>query len=88
MKILETRVYRGPNLYALRPVLRLKVDLGELEDFPTMKLPGFNERLLALLPTLSEHGCSYNEPGGFVRRRDRQDRIRDDRRRVRGDWRQ
>src|SRR5262249_57762060 len=30
--------------------------------------PGFAERLLAWIPTLSEHGCSYNEPGGFVRR--------------------
>ncbi|MET7273913.1 hypothetical protein ABZS59_22390 [Streptomyces flaveolus] len=28
------------------------------------------------------------EPSGFVRRRDRQGRIREDRRRVRGDWRQ
>ncbi|MGN9758041.1 hypothetical protein [Streptomyces sp. SD31] len=28
------------------------------------------------------------EPGDFVRRRDRQDRIRDDRRRAREDWRQ
>ncbi|MFD0008784.1 hypothetical protein ACFVJ4_41345 [Streptomyces sp. NPDC127178] len=28
------------------------------------------------------------EPGDFVRRRDRQDRIRDDRRRTREDWRQ
>jgi hypothetical protein len=28
------------------------------------------------------------EPGDFVRRRDRQDRIREDRRRARGDWRQ
>ena len=68
MKILETRVYRGPNLYALRPVIRLRVDLGELEEFPTGRLPGFNERLLALIPTLAEHGCSYKEPGGFVRR--------------------
>jgi cyanophycin synthetase len=68
MKILETRVYRGPNLYALRPVIRLRVDLGELEDFPTGKLPGFAERLLALLPTLAEHTCSYDAPGGFVRR--------------------
>ena len=33
MKILETRVYRGPNLYALRPVIRLKMDLLELEQF-------------------------------------------------------
>jgi cyanophycin synthetase len=68
MKILETRVYRGPNLYALGPVIRLRVDLGELEAYPTLKLPGFNELLLELMPTLDEHSCSYGEPGGFVRR--------------------
>ena len=68
MKILDTRVYRGPNLYALRKVIRLKVDLGELEDYPTAKLPGFNDRLLAAIPTLASHTCSYGEPGGFVRR--------------------
>ncbi len=68
MKILETRVYRGPNLYALRPVIRLKVDLGELEEYPTLKLPGFVDRLLAAVPTLAEHTCSYEEAGGFIRR--------------------
>ena len=68
MKILDTRVYRGPNLYALRKVIRLKVDLGELEDYPTRKLPGFVDRLLELIPTLHEHTCSYAQPGGFVRR--------------------
>lgn len=68
MKILDTRVYRGPNLYALRKVIRLKVDLGELEDFPTSKLPGFVDRLLEAMPTLWEHSCSYGEHGGFVRR--------------------
>ncbi len=68
MKILDTRVYRGPNLYALRPAIRLRVDLGELEDYPTGKLPGFADRLLEAIPTLREHTCSYGEPGGFVRR--------------------
>src|SRR4051794_5310736 len=68
MKILDTRVYRGPNLYALRKVIRLRVDLGELEDYPTRKLPGFVDRLLEAIPTLHEHTCSYAEPGGFVRR--------------------
>ncbi|HXU47075.1 MAG TPA: acetate--CoA ligase family protein, partial [Thermoanaerobaculia bacterium] len=68
MKILETRVYRGPNLYALRPVIRLKADLGELEQYPTAKLPGFVDRLLELMPTLRDHTCSYDEPGGLVRR--------------------
>ena len=68
MRILETRVYRGPNLYALWPVIRLRIDLEELEEYPTVKLPGFAQGLLALIPTLAEHTCSYDEPGGFVRR--------------------
>ena len=68
MRILDTRVYRGPNLYALRKVIRLRADLGELEDYPTGKLPGFVDGLLAAIPTLREHTCSYGEPGGFVRR--------------------
>ena len=68
MKILDTRVYRGPNLYALRKVIRLRIDLGELEDYPTSRLPGFVDALLEAIPTLREHGCSYGTPGGFVRR--------------------
>ncbi|HEX3525693.1 MAG TPA: cyanophycin synthetase [Thermoanaerobaculia bacterium] len=68
MKILETRVYRGPNQYALWPMIRLTVDLEELEDYPTGRLPGFAHGLLVLIPTLQEHTCSYGEPGGFVRR--------------------
>src|SRR5437763_1413922 len=68
MKVLETRIYRGPSLSALWPVIRLRLDLGELEWFPTVKLPGFAARLVELIPTLAEHTCSYGEPGGFVRR--------------------
>ncbi len=68
MKILDTRVYRGPNLYALRKIIRLRVDLGELEEYPTSRLPGFVDQLLVMVPTLREHTCSYDEPGGFVRR--------------------
>src|SRR4029077_19395558 len=62
------RVYRGPNLYALWPTIRLRVELGELERFPTLQLPGFTDKLLAVIPSLQEHTCSYGEPGGFVRR--------------------
>src|SRR3954466_518950 len=68
MEVLDARVYRGPNLYALRKVIRLRVDLGELEDYPTGRLPGFVDGLLAAIPSLREHSCSYGEPGGFVRR--------------------
>jgi cyanophycin synthetase len=68
MQILERRVYVGPNLYARFPVVRLLVDLGELENWPSRKIDGFAERLLRALPTLESHGCSYGEAGGFVRR--------------------
>ena len=68
MRVRETRVYRGPSPYGYRPVIRLTVDLEELERHPSGEIPQFNERLLALIPTLSEHGCSYGVPGGFVRR--------------------
>jgi len=69
MKIIETSVFRGPNIYALFPVIRHQVDIGVLEDWPTGRLgAAFIEALLAALPGLSEHGCSYGIPGGFVRR--------------------
>ncbi|MDH5344888.1 MAG: cyanophycin synthetase, partial [Gammaproteobacteria bacterium] len=69
MKIVSTNVYVGPNVYAHFPVIRHVLDLGELEHWPTGRLgDAFVEPLLAALPGLAEHGCSYREPGGFVRR--------------------
>src|SRR5262245_5014417 len=68
MRVLETRIYRGPSPYGYRPLIRLTIDLEELEQHPSGELPEFNERLLALIPTLNEHTCSYGQPGGFVRR--------------------
>lgn len=59
---------RGPNLWTYRPVMEAWVDIGVLEDSPSNTLPGFNERLTALLPTLIEHRCSYGEHGGFLKR--------------------
>ncbi|MEM7260879.1 MAG: acetate--CoA ligase family protein, partial [Planctomycetota bacterium] len=69
MRIAETSVYLGPSLYARFPVIRLVVDLGPLEEWPTGRLgDDFVNALLESIPTLREHGCSYGEPGGFVRR--------------------
>ncbi|WP_273508812.1 cyanophycin synthetase [Planktotalea frisia] len=69
MKILETSVFRGPNIYAKFPVIRHVVDIGILEEWPSAKIgEDFIEKLLDALPGLQEHGCSYREPGGFVRR--------------------
>ena len=69
MKIESTNVFVGPNLFARFPVIRHVLDLGELEKWPTGRLgEKFITPLLEYLPGLHEHGCSYREPGGFVRR--------------------
>ncbi len=69
MRILDRSVYVGPSLYARFPVIRLELDLGALEGWPTGRLgSSFIDALAAALPGLAEHGCSYREPGGFFRR--------------------
>ena len=59
---------RGPSIWTYPPVIEALVDIGELEDFPSNTLPGFNERLSAWLPGLIEHRCSIGERGGFLQR--------------------
>src|SRR5690349_864001 len=69
MRILDKTVFVGPSLFAHFPVIRLDIDLGPLEDWPSGKLgPAFTDPLIAALPGLKTHGCSYGKPGGFVRR--------------------
>ncbi|HKJ17999.1 MAG TPA: cyanophycin synthetase [Xanthomonadales bacterium] len=69
MKILETNVYVGPNLYAHFPVIRHQVDIGILEEWPSVRLgDAFIGGLIEALPGLERHGCSYGEAGGFLRR--------------------
>ena len=68
IKLLRINYLRGPNIWTYRSVLEVWLDLGLLEDFPSNLLPGFNERLLALLPALLEHHCGVGERGGFLQR--------------------
>jgi len=69
MRVLDRSVYVGPSLYAHFPVIRLELDLGALEAWPTGRLgSGYVDALAAALPGLAEHGCSYKVAGGFFRR--------------------
>ena len=68
LRIVETRVLRGANYWAREPVIRMVVDLGILEEFPSDRIPGFADRLVALMPTLEEHACSLGRRGGFISR--------------------
>jgi len=55
-------------MWSYNPALEVLIDIGELEDYPSDKIPGFYERLSTCLPSLHEHRCSYGEPGGFLKR--------------------
>jgi cyanophycin synthetase len=68
LKIIETRVYRGPNYWSYDPTIKLVVDLGVLEQFPTNKIPGFTDGLLSMLPGVGLHSCSTGQRGGFTKR--------------------
>ena len=68
IKFLRVTHLRGPNIWTYRPVIEAWLDIGELEDFPSNKLPGFNERLTSWLPGLIEHRCGVGERGGFLER--------------------
>lgn len=68
LKIVETQVFRGPNYWSYEPCIRLLVDLGVLEQWPSNTIPGFVEGLLEMLPGVGEHSCSLGKRGGFRER--------------------
>ena len=68
LQILETRILRGPNYWSRSPVVRMVVDLGVLESYPSNTIPGFVDGLIGLMPSLEDHACSLNRRGGFVTR--------------------
>src|SRR5690606_34673133 len=44
------------------------LDLEEMEEKPSHKIPGFKERLEKMFPTMYSHRCSVGEAGGFFQR--------------------
>jgi cyanophycin synthetase len=70
IQILETKIMRGPNYWSnyRKKLIVAKIDIGELENYPSNKIPGFTDRLMELIPTLIEHRCSEEHKGGFLKR--------------------
>ncbi|MGH3114491.1 MAG: cyanophycin synthetase family protein, partial [Gaiellaceae bacterium] len=68
LTILDTRVLRGANYWSRAPVVKMLVDLGVLEEFPSNTIPGFVDGLVGLMPSLEDHACSLNRRGGFITR--------------------
>src|SRR3954452_7115503 len=63
-----TQVWRGPNIVAYMPVIRVTLDIGPYEEHPSTDFPGFVERLTSWLPGIATHECGLGRPGGFVER--------------------
>ena len=68
LTVVETQVFRGPNYWSYDPAIRLLVDLGALEDWPSNTIPGFVDGLMEILPGIAEHSCSLGRRGGFGER--------------------
>ncbi|MCF8109032.1 MAG: cyanophycin synthetase [Desulfohalobiaceae bacterium] len=70
MQILEIRALRGPNYWSnwRHKLMVMRVDLQEMEDYPSNTIEGFPERLQNLIPSLHEHRCSRGYEGGFLER--------------------
>lgn len=61
---------RGPNVWSnyRKKLIQMRLDLEELEHYPTDRIPGFRDRLQKLIPSLIEHRCSEGKRGGFFLR--------------------
>jgi cyanophycin synthetase len=70
MKIIEIKTLRGPNYWSnyRKKLIVMKLDLEQLEEFPTNKIEGFAQRLEKMLPSMGKHRCSKNHEGGFFER--------------------
>lgn len=73
MKILKIQALRGPNIWSInrKRLIQMRLDLEEMEQFPTNKIEGFRERIEAMFPTMIEHRCSEGTRGGFFSRIER-----------------
>ncbi|HEX6574962.1 MAG TPA: cyanophycin synthetase [Gemmatimonadaceae bacterium] len=69
-RISGVRALRGPNYWRLAPVIACDVRLGDLASVQSNEIPGFNERLVRLLPGVHDHPCTIGRRGGFVQRLD------------------
>lgn len=73
MKILSIQALRGPNIWSVnrKKLIQMRLDLEELEEKPTNKIPGFLDRIKMMFPSMYEHRCSEGVPGGFFSRVER-----------------
>ncbi|MCL2322151.1 MAG: cyanophycin synthetase [Oscillospiraceae bacterium] len=68
MKIINTRIFYGKNIYSHKPCIRLDLDLEGYAETPSKDIKYFNTRLVKLIPEVREHRCGIDEDFGFLKR--------------------
>ncbi|CAA7387041.1 cyanophycin synthetase [Chryseobacterium fistulae] len=70
MKIEKIQALSGSNIWSIRrkKLIQMRLDLEELENYPTNKIEGFRERIEKFMPSLITHRCSEGVEGGFFHR--------------------
>lgn len=73
MKILKIQALRGPNIWSVqrKKLIQMRLDLEDMENYPTNKIEGFRQRIETMFPSMIEHRCSEGVRGGFFIRVDR-----------------
>jgi len=66
IELIRQRVFEGPNVHALFPVIEAYVDLGDWVETPSSE--GLAQKLTSLLPEIKKHTCSKGYEGGFIER--------------------
>ncbi len=70
MKVLNLRALKGPNYWSnwRHKLIVMRLDIEEMDHYPSSTIDGFTEKLKELLPGTYEHRCSRGYEGGFWER--------------------
>jgi cyanophycin synthetase len=70
MKIEQLRILDGPNYWSIKrkKLIFMRLNIEAMKGINTNRMPGFFDRLQATLPSLNEHSCTREKPGGFFER--------------------
>lgn len=68
MKIINSKVFQGRNIYTHKKCIRLDLDLEGFSEIPSKEIDDFNQTLINTLPQLTKHRCGIDEDRGFIKR--------------------
>lgn len=68
MKIIDSVIYEGRNIYSHKKCIKLTVDLEGYCEIPSKDIKDFNDNLIEMVPELRKHRCGIDEDEGFIKR--------------------